>query len=65
MKKIIIDPSTEERDLEDYYYVYMSCSNCGEPNGIYQGTVDVIISKGSTTPGYPLKCPNCGCNTLK
>lgn len=64
MKRIIIDPSLEERKKEGYYFMRFYCSNCGRPNGIYDGSVDVMIPKGENSKCI-LTCPQCKNKTLK
>ena len=63
-KQIIINPDWEERKKEGYYWMKFYCDNCGCPNGLYQGAVDVMIQKGETS-NYVLTCPNCKNETLK
>ena len=65
-KEIIIDPSLKERQLEGYYFEKMHCSNCGRPNGMFDGSVDVMIMAGRTKKGIktPITCPYCECETL-
>lgn len=65
MNKIIIDPSLDERLKDGYYFTKFFCSNCGSPNGNYDGGIDVMIKQGYLIPEESFKCPNCGCNTLK
>lgn len=63
--KIIIDPNHKERMMDGYYLCKFHCSNCGRPNSMYDGVIDVIIPMGQMIPENELICPNCGCETLK
>ena len=67
MDNIIVDPDLEERKLDSYYFCKAGCSNCGKPNGMYDGTVDVMIKKGIDRKEIksPVECPYCGCCTLE
>lgn len=64
-KEIIIDPDLDERKQDGYYFIQMYCSNCGEPSGMYQGGIDVMIREGQLKPVVNMRCPNCKCLTLK
>ena len=63
-KQIIINPNLEERKNEGYYWMKFYCENCGCPNGLYKGAVDVMIPQ-SEKSNYVLTCPNCKNETLK
>lgn len=62
-KQVIIGPDLDERLLDGYYFVEMSCSNCEHPAAQYSHYVDVMVPKGIEKP-TKLKCPNCRCETL-
>ena len=60
MKKIIIEPTLEERHLDGYYFVKFFCRNCNNSSGICFNGIDVMIKKGTEKP-TKLICPNCNC----
>ena len=62
--KIIIDPTLEDREKDNYYFVKFYCSNCDRPTGLYQGGVDVMIPEKQKIPTEKFICPYCKCKTL-
>jgi len=58
LKRMIVDPDLDDRDLEDYYILNGYCSNCRH-SGSFTDGVDVLIPEGMKKPTGQLKCPNC------
>ena len=62
-KKIIFEPTLDERKLDGYYFQRAECSNCRRA-GI-TGDIDVMIPEGQLKPMKLFICPNCKCKTLE
>ena len=63
-KQKLINPDLEERKQKGYYWMKFYCENCGYPNGLFKGAIDVMIPQGETS-NCILTCPNCKNETLK
>jgi len=64
-REIIIDPTSEERKENGYYFHEFYCSNCGRPSSMFDGGINVMIKEGKLVPKTVFICPNCKCRTLK
>jgi len=65
-KKIIFEPSLDERLKDGYYFADANCHNCNDPGSFgISMSIDVMIPTGVKKPTKKFICPNCKVKALK